>query len=169
MKISVASKQMKVLGRVTVAVASRGVVSISFGDSLPTAARDRIERYAGKCEFTQVHWAGLGVTREIERYVAGKLKRFNSKPLLMGTHFQLKVWNKAMTIPYDKTISYRDLARRLGDPDAARAVGNALGANPVPLIVPCHRIICTDGDIGGFGCGVELKKKLLELEGAAWV
>jgi O-6-methylguanine DNA methyltransferase len=160
---------MKILGRVVVAVASRGVVSISFGESLPSAARDRIERYAGTCEFKNVHWDGLGVTREIERYVAGKLKRFNYKPLLMGTHFQLKVWTKTMTIPYGKTISYRDLARRLGDPDAARAVGNALGENPVPLIVPCHRIICSDGDIGGFGCGVELKKKLLELEGAVLI
>jgi methylated-DNA-[protein]-cysteine S-methyltransferase len=160
---------MKVLGRVVVAVTSRGVVSISFGDSLPTAARDRIERYAGKCEYKNVRWGGLGITREVERYVAGKLKRFNYKPLLMGTHFELKVWNSAMTVPYGKTISYRDLARKVGDPDAARAVGNALGANLVPLIVPCHRIISSDGGIGGFGSGVELKKKLLELEGTAWI
>jgi methylated-DNA-[protein]-cysteine S-methyltransferase len=168
-KVSVAKALLPIVGRVTVAVTTRGVVAVVFGDTLPVRTRQRIQRYAGPCEFKQVRWRGLGVTREIERYVSGKLRHFNSKPLLMGTKFQLKVWNRAMTVPYGKVVSYRDLARMIRMPSATRAVGNALGTNPVPLIVPCHRIIASDGSIGGFGSGPALKEKLLELEGIAWV
>ena len=168
MKVSVAKAKLPVLGFVTVAVTTRGVVALSFGETLGTDLKRRIERYLGTCEFVNVRWRGLGVTRELERYAAGRHRQFNSKPLLLGTHFQLKVWNAAMRVPYGSFVSYRDLAGKVGGHAAARAVGNALGANPVPLIVPCHRIIASDGSIGGYGAGMRLKKRILELEGIGW-
>jgi len=85
--------------------------------------------------------------------------------ILSGTRFEQRVWKEASQVPYGCTCSYGDLAAMCGRPRAARAVGNAIGKNPVMLIVPCHRIIKGDGSMGGFGSGPELKKKLLALEG----
>jgi O-6-methylguanine DNA methyltransferase len=88
------------------------------------------------------------------------------KPIfLSGTGFEQRVWQEAARVPYGCTCSYGDLAAMCGRPGAGRAVGNAMGKNPVLLIVPCHRIIKGDGSMGGFGSGPELKKKLLALEG----
>src|SRR5579872_6605396 len=86
-------------------------------------------------------------------------------PLVLdGTEFQLLVWNNLRKIPYGETVSYGQLARRIGSPDAARAVGLANGSNPIPIIIPCHRVIGSNGDLTGFGGGLPLKKKLLALE-----
>ena len=87
---------------------------------------------------------------------------------LTGTPFQKKVWRTAMAIPYGETRTYGWIARQVGAPGASRAVGNALGRNPVPLIVPCHRVVRSDGSLGGFSAkqGVALKKRLLRLEQA---
>ncbi len=87
--------------------------------------------------------------------------------LLIGTAFQIKVWKELLKIPSGKPISYGDMARRIGKKGAARAVGGALGANPVPLLVPCHRVIAADGSLGGFSGGLAVKKKLLASEGFA--
>jgi methylated-DNA-[protein]-cysteine S-methyltransferase len=81
-----------------------------------------------------------------------------------GTPFQLDVWNALLTIPYGRTWSYADLAARIGRPDAVRAVGAANGRNPIPLIIPCHRVIGSNGTLVGFGGGIETKRKLLALE-----
>lgn len=83
-----------------------------------------------------------------------------------GTPFQRAVWQEARKIPYGQTVSYGELARRAGRQKAARAVGGAMGANPLLLIVPCHRVVGSDGSLTGFGCGLDVKKKLLRLEGA---
>jgi methylated-DNA-[protein]-cysteine S-methyltransferase len=86
-------------------------------------------------------------------------------PLVLdGTEFQLLVWRNLRKIPYGETISYGQLARRIGSPHAARAVGLANGSNPIPIIIPCHRVIGSNGDLTGFGGGLPVKKKLLELE-----
>ena len=84
--------------------------------------------------------------------------------MLEGTPFQLRVWAELKKIPYGKTISYQDLARRLRSPSAARAVGGANSKNPVSIIVPCHRVIRADGSIGGYAGGVATKRKILNLE-----
>ena len=81
-----------------------------------------------------------------------------------GTSFQQKVWNLLTAIPYGTTISYRELATRYGNPRAVRAVGGANGANPIPIIVPCHRVIGSDGSLTGYGGGMEIKERLLRLE-----
>ena len=86
-----------------------------------------------------------------------------------GTPFQLAVWQLLREIPYGQTVSYGELARRLGQAEAARAVGLANGSNPLPIIVPCHRVIGADGSLTGFGGGLPIKRALLELEGAACV
>jgi O-6-methylguanine DNA methyltransferase len=84
--------------------------------------------------------------------------------LLVGTAFQHKVWQTLLTIKEGETISYGELARRIGHPKAVRAVGTALGKNPVPLLLPCHRVIAANGSLGGFTGGLALKKKLLAIE-----
>ena len=104
------------------------------------------------------------VVRQLEDYFDGKLKDFDLPLILDGTAFQLLVWNNLRKIPYGETISYGQLAKRIGSPDAARAVGLANGSNPIPIIIPCHRVIGSNGDLTGFGGGLPLKKKLLALE-----
>jgi methylated-DNA-[protein]-cysteine S-methyltransferase len=104
------------------------------------------------------------VVRQLEAYFNGKLKDFDLPLILDGTAFQLLVWNNLREIPYGETVSYGQLAKRIGSPDAARAVGLANGSNPIPIIIPCHRVIGSNGDLTGFGGGLPLKKKLLALE-----
>jgi AraC family transcriptional regulator of adaptative response/methylated-DNA-[protein]-cysteine methyltransferase len=85
-----------------------------------------------------------------------------------GTAFQEKVWQELRKIPLGETRSYADIARAIGEPDAMRAVGTANGSNPVAVLVPCHRVIRSDGTLGGYGGGLPNKRKLLETEGASW-
>jgi O-6-methylguanine DNA methyltransferase len=101
---------------------------------------------------------------EILAYLEGALKRFTVPVVLEGTPFQRAVWAKLLAIPYGKTRTYGDIAAELGKPRAARAVGTACGANPIPILVPCHRIVGGNGSLGGFGGGVRMKHDLLELE-----
>jgi methylated-DNA-[protein]-cysteine S-methyltransferase len=109
------------------------------------------------------------VVHELEEYFAGKRKRFDVQLGAQGTDFQRVVWRALVAIPYGETVSYGELARRIGHPQASRAVGLANGANPLPIIVPCHRVIGSNGSLTGFGGGLDVKRKLLELEGAACV
>jgi len=85
--------------------------------------------------------------------------------LSMGTQFQRKVWSKVMEIPFGELRSYKWVAREIGSTNASRAIGNAVGANPVPPIVPCHRVVCSNGSLGGYSSGIPIKKRLLRLEG----
>ena len=104
--------------------------------------------------------------RQLRAYFAGKLTDFDLPLKPAGTDFQLKVWKTLQTIPYGKTWSYGELAQRIRRPAAFRAVGAANGQNPIPVIVPCHRVIGADGSLTGFGGGLPIKQKLLALEGA---
>jgi methylated-DNA-[protein]-cysteine S-methyltransferase len=104
---------------------------------------------------------------QLEAYFAGELTSFALPLDLEGTEFQRRCWLALGSIPYGRTVSYGEQARRLGlGPDAARAVGAANGQNPVPVILPCHRVIGADGSLTGFGGGLHLKRFLLEHEGA---
>ena len=94
----------------------------------------------------------------------GKLERFDCSLDLRGTPFQRKVWTALAKIPYGSTRSYRDIAKSIGHPNAFRAVGNANGSNPIPIILPCHRVIESNGGLGGFGHGVKVKQQLLDFE-----
>ncbi|MDA8347521.1 MAG: methylated-DNA--[protein]-cysteine S-methyltransferase [Pseudomonadota bacterium] len=117
------------------------------------------------------HWhraAGpfAAAIEQLAQYFAGQRRRFDLPLAPTGTPFQLRVWEALCAIPYGETLSYGDLARRVGNPRASRAVGLANGANPLPIVVPCHRVIGANGALTGFGGGVPIKRALLALEGA---
>ncbi len=106
------------------------------------------------------------IKRELEEYFAGELRHFQTPiDLLWGTPFERRVWRELSHIPYGKIRSYREVAKFVGVPRGYRAVGRAVGKNPIGIIIPCHRVILSDGGLGGFGAGVEAKRYLLKLEG----
>lgn len=165
------------LGPMSLAATDKGVVACS----LPGDARDHVRRYverrlprarlieAGRDGATGSSAAGsLGsrAARAAQAYLAGKRRSLEVPLDLHGTPFQMQVWSALRRVPYGQTISYAELARCAGYPRAVRACGSAHGANPAPLFVPCHRTIASDGTLGGFGGGLQLKRRLLQLEGA---
>jgi methylated-DNA-[protein]-cysteine S-methyltransferase len=101
---------------------------------------------------------------QLRGYFEGSRRVFDVPLALTGTPFQLKVWAALNDIPYGETVTYGELARRVGQPDAVRAVGAANGKNPVPIIVPCHRVIGSNGELTGYGGGLPIKAALLDLE-----
>jgi len=107
------------------------------------------------------------VLEELERYWAGEPTDFDVPIDLRGTPFQVNVWNALRDIPYGETISYGELADRIGNRKACRAVGAANGRNPISIVVPCHRVIGSNGKLVGYGWGVDRKQKLLDLESSA--
>ena len=104
------------------------------------------------------------VILQLDAYFAGRLRRFELPLAPDGTPFQRQVWSALTTIPYGETLSYGELARRVGRPNACRAVGAANGRNPIPIIIPCHRVIGADSSLTGFGGGLPIKRRLLQLE-----
>ncbi len=102
---------------------------------------------------------------QIEDYFKGKRQIFDIPLDLRGTDFQISVWQALLKIPYGTTKTYSEIAQEIKHPKAVRAVGGAIGANPVPIVVPCHRVIGKDGTLTGFGGGLEIKEELLRLEG----
>lgn len=102
--------------------------------------------------------------KQLRAYFAGELKEFDVPLVPEGTVFQRSVWSKLCDISYGETISYGELARRIGNPKASRAVGLANGQNPIPIIIPCHRVIGSNGKLTGYGGGLPIKEKLLALE-----
>lgn len=102
--------------------------------------------------------------RQLRAYFRGELEEFEIRLAPEGTEFQQKVWSELSKIPYGETISYGELARRIGNPKASRAVGLANGSNPIPIIIPCHRVIGANGKLTGYGGGLPVKEKLLALE-----
>ena len=106
------------------------------------------------------------VFNQLKEYFSRRRKVFDLSVEIRGTDFQQKVWNELKKIPYGETITYGELANRLGDKNFMRAVAAANGANPIPIIIPCHRVIGSDGSLTGYGGGLDVKQKLLELEGS---
>ena len=104
------------------------------------------------------------IRKELDQYFAGRLKKFSTPVAFNGTQFQTTVWQELRRIPYGETISYLELAKRIKNPAAVRAVGMANGANPIAIIVPCHRVIGSNGSLTGFGGGLPTKRALLDLE-----
>jgi methylated-DNA-[protein]-cysteine S-methyltransferase len=121
-------------------------------------------RTAPKKEWKEAKEPFREVIRQLRAYFEGELKEFRVPLVMEGTEFQLSVWKELRKIPYGETRSYGQLAETIGKPKAVRAVGLANGQNPIPIIVPCHRVIGSDGSLTGFGGGIENKRKLLELE-----
>lgn len=104
-------------------------------------------------------------TTELTEYMAGQRREFTVALEPIGTNFQRRVWYELSQIPYGKTRSYADVAKALGQPTATRAVGAANGKNPLPIFIPCHRVIASDGSLHGFSAGLDVKRALLTLEG----
>lgn len=102
--------------------------------------------------------------KQLQEYFAGKRKKFDLPIKPQGTDFQRKVWTALQTIPYGETCSYGEIAAKIGNPKAARAVGGANNKNPILIVIPCHRVIGADGSMVGFGCGLPAKEYLLSLE-----
>lgn len=102
--------------------------------------------------------------KQINEYFIGKRRKFDLPISYAGTLFQQQVWKELQSIPYGETRSYEDVAIGIGKPKAVRAVGQANNRNPLMIIIPCHRVIHKNGNIAGFGCGIEVKKYLLDLE-----
>ena len=148
------------LGEIYVSSTAKGVSSVIFGKE---RLRGNVHKINGS-KATEEHNIRKTVL-EMQRYLEGKLLKFSVRlDLSSGTPFQIKVWGKLLEIPYGKVITYKELAEQIGNIKACRAVGNAVGANPIPIIIPCHRVVRTDG-IGGYSSEIEIKKMLLSLEG----
>ena len=105
--------------------------------------------------------------KQLEQYFAGKRTTFDVALDLVGTEFQVRAWRALCRIPFGKTISYGQQAANIKKPKAFRAVGSANGKNPIPIIVPCHRVVASDGSLGGYSLGLKMKKQLLALEGVS--
>lgn len=101
---------------------------------------------------------------QLKSYLDGKLKEFSLPLEPSGTEFMKKVWKELLKIPYGKTSTYKEIAQKVNSPKAVRAVGQANHRNPIPIFIPCHRVIGSDGSLTGFGGGLELKQQLLDLE-----
>ena len=150
------------LKKVFVASTEKGVCAIDFHVGEKEFLMLLRKRFNGR--IVKSPKGNKRVLSQLKAYLAGKRKDFDCPLDLGGTPFQRRVWAALMKIPYGETRSYQDIARAIGHARAYRAVGNANGANPVPLIVPCHRVIESNGGLGGYGQGLGFKKKLLHLE-----
>lgn len=152
------------LGPVTAAVRDGRLVALAFSDRWPQTA-GRLRRRFGDCDERRAD--PIGLRTRLARYFDGDLRAFDGVVLDPGgTDFQRSVWNALGEIPAGSTTSYSNLARRIGAPSAVRAVGAANGANPIWLIIPCHRAIGANGALTGYAGGLERKRWLLRHEGA---
>ncbi len=159
------------VGPLFLAASDRGLVALEFDARLPGQQTIRPNPRDLRAEklgltFEQSASAMRPYTRELEEYFAGARRAFTFALDLRGTDFQRACWQALLAIPYGKTRSYGDIARAVGRPQGFRAVGMANNRNPVAIIVPCHRVIASDGTLCGYGGGLDVKRKLLELEGA---
>jgi methylated-DNA-[protein]-cysteine S-methyltransferase len=149
------------IGRVLVAASDAGITRMEIAPGQGAAKTS--ERSVGNKQ-ARAHVARA--IRQLKEYFTGKRREFDLPLDLRGTALQQRVWQSLLEIPYGKTMTYGELARRVGTPRAARAAGAACGANPVWLVVPCHRVIGSDGGLHGYGGGLWRKEFLLKHEGA---
>jgi len=138
------------IGIIKVSYSAKGITSLVFTNTWYAHSRDDL--FLQRC------------FEQLDAYFAGKLQEFDLELDLRGTEFQLRVWDQLKLIPFGHTVSYQEIANQLGTPGSVRAVGHANGLNPVSIIVPCHRVIGSDGSLTGYAGGLWRKKWLLEHE-----
>lgn len=139
-------------GALCATVDERGALTaLTFGGPPPGGIRDE-RRLAD-------------VRRQLAEYFAGRRRRFDLELAPRGTPFQLRVWSALLELGFGEVVSYRNIAARLGQPAATRAVGRANGANPIAIVIPCHRVVASDGSLGGYTGGLAIKAGLLSIEG----
>jgi O-6-methylguanine DNA methyltransferase len=153
------------IGTLWLAASEKGLVAIEFDRKREQVLAGWKRRFGADAK--QDEGALKPHIAELEGYFAGALTKFHEPiAFAVGTPFQQKSWKALTTIPYGETRSYRWLAEKVGSPKGYRAVGMANHHNPIPIIVPCHRVVQADGTLGGYGGGLDVKRKLLRLEGA---
>lgn len=138
------------VGIIEIKVTQKELISLQFTDCKQVV--DKQNEITKICE------------KQLKEYFEGKRRKFDIPLKLEGTEFQKKVWREVCEIPYGKTVSYKEIAQNIGNEKAVRAVGTAIGKNPIAIIVPCHRIIGSDGSMVGYAYGIEKKEALLKLE-----
>jgi methylated-DNA-[protein]-cysteine S-methyltransferase len=149
------------VGKLFLGVSGRGLACLEFDrGSLPPAGGR-----AHKVKWVESERETRPYARELEEYFAGRRREFSLPLDLRGTDFQKRCWQQLLSIPYGQTRSYAEIARAVGRPGAFRAVGQANHRNPLAISVPCHRVITSSGGLGGYGGGLDTKRKLLRLEG----
>ena len=153
------------LGRVHIAATEKGLALVSLPGESDHWFDSQVEKQFPRCQILSANNVCLQAEKEIRSFLAGKLKRFTVRLDMGGTSFQKKVFKQVARIPYGTTMSYGDIARAVGHPRACRAVGTVNARNKLPLFIPCHRVVASNG-IGGYGGGLSMKKRLLKLEGA---
>ena len=170
------------VGPLFLAASEQGLVALEFDARLPgqqtirpnprdlRAEHASDSTYSGKRRKSKVDLVGSDAdlqlyTHQLDEYFAGGRRRFTFALDLRGTDFQLGCWRALLEIPYGETRTYADIARTVGKPHGFRAVGMANNRNPIAIVVPCHRVIASDGTLCGYGGGLDIKRKLLQLEG----
>ena len=159
------------VGPLFLAASEKGLVALEFDARLPGQQTIRpnprhLREEKQQFTFEDSPRAMRPYLRQLEEYFSGKRREFTFALDLRGTDFQLACWRALLAIPYGETRTYADIARAVGKANAFRAVGMANNRNPIAIVVPCHRVIASDGTLCGYGGGFDVKRKLLELEGA---
>ena len=148
------------MGKLTIAATASGIVAIGFGTEDFNSLATKLKLTLSNTSTPLLE----NCVKQLEEYFAGKRRCFSLPMHLVGTEFQQKVWHALMSIPYGETISYKEESQRVGNEKAIRAVAQANGANPLPIVIPCHRVINANGNLGGYSSGVDKKQFLLNLE-----
>lgn len=152
------------IGNIKIAITPKGVHYVEIVDMSNANFESKFRRRTGVTPVKD-NTACEEAKESFRKYFDGQLQVFDlALDLAIGTVFQKKVWNVLQTIPFGSVRTYRWVAEQIGSPQAVRAVGNANGRNPIPIIIPCHRIVCTGGKLGGFSSGIKIKKQLLAHE-----
>lgn len=155
------------LGDLTLVKSQKGLSFIAFGSSKETIChiqrKLRAQQIRDELILSENDFANE--QEQLDQYFAGERKTFDLETNMHGTPFQKMVWNEVAAIPYGETRSYKEIAKAIGAPKAVRAIGGANNQNPLPLIIPCHRVIGSNGSLVGYGGGIDKKEYLLELEG----
>ncbi|MCC2668085.1 MAG: cysteine methyltransferase [Armatimonadetes bacterium] len=160
--ITIETRELELLGPVTVAAREEGLLQIALGDPATAASRlgRRYPREAVRAEGPHCE----ATFRQLAEYLAGERTIFDLPTAFLGTPFQREVWDAVAAIPFGETRSYAQIAALVGRPAAIRAAGAANGANPLCIVIPCHRVVASDGKLTGYAYGLELKKALLDFE-----
>ncbi len=155
------------IGELVLAASEKGLLRILFPKSDHRDPALRLLDWYGEADAELVHDPNRcgDITDQLREYFGGERKVFSLRLDQHGTDFQMAVWDAVSNVPFGETRSYGEIARIIGKPNAMRAVGAANGANPIPIVIPCHRIVGADGSLTGFGGGIDVKKKLLDFEG----
>ena len=140
------------IGTIKISENDRKIIGLGFSD---LKKENEIEKETNSIRKTYL---------QLKEYLSGKRKSFDIEIEMMGTEFQKKVWKELLNIPYGETRSYKDVATAIGNKKACRAVGNANNKNPIAIIVPCHRVVGSNGGMTGYAGGIDIKEKLLKIE-----